>query len=166
MDSAHDLGDIAISSRILELMIRLKVRNDIRDLLNNYLTNYDICRQNSNVLTHFTAHIPEEADSESFDLKAVSFVRVKGISANKQLFPSSLTDIRRAAVDIRGLALHSWRIYEVLELLAPGKPSELPPLIVAPELLVKPPQNNSPILKRQPKLSRAERRKRARHGFG
>jgi hypothetical protein len=158
---AHDLGAIAISSRIRELMTRLDIRDDIQSVLNNYLTNYDICRQNRNVLTHFTAHVPKDIDFDTVDLKSVQFVRVKSLFATADFFPSTLSDIRRVAAEIRGLALHSWSIYEALESLAADKPSELPPPIVAPELLVTPRQNNSRKPTRQPKLSRAERRKRA-----
>ena len=162
----HDLGDIALSTRIRELMRRKDLRNDIQALIENYLTNYDICRQNRNVLSHFTAFIPKDADLESIELKSISFVRAKvGVAADHQYFPSALNDIRRVASKIRGLSLHSWSIFQALEELARGKPATLPPLIVAPELLVKPPQNNSPKPTRQPKLSRAERRKRARRGM-
>lgn len=160
----HDLGDMALSTRIREIMKRREHPDGVEPLLNNYLPNYDICRQNRNVLTHFTATVPKDADFASVDLKSVSFIRLKGVSAKADIFPSSLGDIRRVAAEIYGLCVHSWSIYQALDALAKGKHAELPPLIAAPELLVKPPQNNSPKPTRQRKLSRAERRKKGRRG--
>jgi hypothetical protein len=158
----HDLGDIALSKRIKEIMNRRHDNSEIRALIDNYLSNYDVCRQNRNTLTHFTGFVPRDANKETVDLSSIRFVRLKDIKAKPEFFPSALIDIRRVALEIRGLSLHSWRIYEVLELLAEGKSPELPPIIVAPELLLKPPQNNTLKPGREPKLSRAERRKRAR----
>jgi hypothetical protein len=156
---AHDLGDISISTKIKEMLKLRPPDSDADALLRCCLQVYDVCRQNRNSLTHFTASVPSR-DADAATLTAASFVRIKGPSPEASPLPSSLNDIRRVAIEVHYLAVYLWKIYKALVARGEGKPATLPPLIAAPELLWKPPQSTAPKQKRPPKPSRASRRKK------
>jgi hypothetical protein len=133
----------------------------IVEIVSNYLSVYDICRQNRNVLSHFTP-VGSLRDEEK-----IIFAKMKGITGKIDPIPSTLVDIRRVAAEIMGLMTYSWRIYKALDELDRGQTPELPPIIAVPMLLVKPPpQTNQEPNERRPssqkerRLKRKERRER------
>jgi hypothetical protein len=155
---AHDLGDISISTKIREMLKLYPGTSEADELLKCSLAVYDACRQNRNSLTHFTASVPA-SKADAAGVAAASFVRIKGPSPEPSPLPSSLADIRRVAIEIHILAVWLWKIYKALIARAEGRPAELPPQLVVPDLLWKPPPRTAPKPKRPPRPSAASRRK-------
>jgi hypothetical protein len=129
---AHDMGDISLTERITEVLKIRPLADDEQDLLLNALKVYDVCRQNRNLLTHFTVNRANGADDEFV------FLRTKGPSAAPKKFPSSLEDIRRVAFEIQTLSVYLHRIWKALLHRGADKATPLPPIIELPELLWKP----------------------------
>ncbi|MGA8496319.1 MAG: hypothetical protein WB764_12630, partial [Xanthobacteraceae bacterium] len=147
----HDIGDISLCEKIKEMVKAVKPNPEVATVLNAYLKVYDACRINRNTLTHFTsATNPADPD----DLLNAVFLRRKGPSGQPNPLPSTLKDIRRVAEEIHTLTIYSWRLYKALLARNEGKPAELPPTIVAPDLLWKPPPPIVPKPKRLPRSSR------------
>jgi hypothetical protein len=130
---AHDMGAISLIERITELLKIRPLANDEQELLVNALKIYEICRQNRNLLTHFTVNRSKEADDEFV------FLRTKGPSAAPKQFPSSLEDIRRVAFEIQTFSVYLHKIWKALIHREVDKSTPLPPIIALPELLWKPP---------------------------
>jgi hypothetical protein len=149
---AHDLGDIAISDRIRELLHAKNYEQNVVNLIENVLDVYDACRQNRNSLTHF--HI-EKLDGEFL------LARIKGPKWTTYILPNGLKDFRRVAEEIWELSLWLRKIWRELANLRDGLPASLPQIQPVPELLWKPPQQGPIKQPRQPRPSRASRRRAA-----
>lgn len=147
---AHDMGDISLCEKIKEMLKIMQPEPEVDTVLNAYLKAYDVCRINRNTLTHFTsATNPTNPD----DLLNAVFLRRKGPSGKPNELPSTLKDIRRVAEEIHSLTIYSWKLYKALLARNEGKQAELPPTIVPPDLLWKPPPPIVPKPKRLPPTS-------------
>jgi hypothetical protein len=145
----HDIGDISLCEKIKEMVKVVRPDPDVATVLDAYLKAYDACRINRNTLTHFTS-ATNPADP---DLLNAVFLRRKGPSGKPNPLPSTLKDIRRVAEEIHTLMIYSWKLYKALLARNEGKRAELPPIIVAPDLLWKPPPPIVPKPKRLPQSS-------------
>src|SRR5450631_87221 len=154
---AHDLGDISISERIKELLKARPIDPDEQALILTALDVYDICRQNRNLLTHFTVNKGSKGEADSDFV----FVRTKGPSPISKAFPSTLEDVRAVAVNTKTLSIYLHKIQKALHEREMGEDVPLPPIVAAPGLLWKPPSPTDTKPPRQPKSSRASRRNAA-----
>jgi len=125
---AHDLGQVAISTKIEALARAKNFSCATQSAIKNTLEVYDICRQNRNQLVHFW---------------------VSGLSGDRQLyrkskkpefsvkvFKSDLADIRRVAEDIKALAYHMSALQAAINTTGRGPPnSPLPSNLALPALL-------------------------------
>ena len=133
---AHDMGPLSISERITEFLKLYPLKDDEQELVLNALEVYEVCRQNRNMLTHFTISLVDPAAPESeYNFK---FVRMKGPSPTAKEFPSSLTDVRSVAFNTKMLAIYLYKIYQALNDRVSGKDVPLPPIVAAPGLLSTP----------------------------
>jgi hypothetical protein len=148
---AHDMGDIAVSSRIKEMLKIDSPDSQLTDLILNGLEVYDCCRINRNTLTHFTFSVNDDG---TFD-----FARRKGPSSNKTIIPSSLNDVRRVALETKLLSLYLWHLHESIRTFGSPSPRPFPPKLELPELLLKHPPRTDTKRQRPPKSSRASHRK-------
>jgi hypothetical protein len=147
----HDIGDISLCEKIKEMIKVVQPNPEVATVLGAYLKVYDACRVNRNTLTHFTsATNPTTPD----DLMNAVFLRRKGPSGQPNELPSTLTDVRRVAEEVQALTIYSWKLYKALLARSEGKQAELPPTIVPPDLLWKPPPPTVPKPKRLPRSSR------------
>jgi hypothetical protein len=144
---AHDMGSISLIERITEVLKIRPLADDEQELLMNSLKIYDICRQNRNLLTHFTVNRSKEADDEFV------FLRTKGPSAAPKQFPSSLEDIRRVALEIQTFSVYLHKIWKALIHREVDNSTPLPPIIELPELLWKPPLPTDTDIQLQQKSS-------------
>jgi len=132
---AHDMGDISLSERIKELLKVRPIDPAEQALILNALEVYDACRQNRNLLTHFTVSIGSKDEPES-DYK---FVRTKGPSPTPKEFPSTLDDVRAVASNTKTLSVYLHQIHKALTEREAGKDVPLPPRVASPELLLRHP---------------------------
>jgi hypothetical protein len=146
---AHDLGDIAISTRIMALARAKKFDEAALSALENALAVYDVCRRNRNQLTHFWA------------MGGIAGGRTLYHRSKKpddyfpDLFDSKLEDIRRVAEEIMALRDHLFQLEGAINGIgrkAPGAPwpSKLP----VPKLLYEPPPPIPTKPKHRPQSSR------------
>jgi hypothetical protein len=145
---AHDMGDKSLSDRIKEHLKASPLLPDEQALILNALDVYDVCRQNRNALTHFTVRITSKDENEN-DFK---FVRTKGPTAVPVEFPSTLKDVRAIAFNTKMLSVYLHQIYQALTAREGGKDAPLPPIVDAPELLLKllPQSHKEPTHQRPP----------------
>jgi hypothetical protein len=148
---AHDLGDIAVVTRI-KILAKRRYKDDpvtVR-VIENALEVYDICRQNRNQLTHFD--IAAGLGSDVLTL----FRRSKNPETrDSPPFPDSLNDIRRVGRDIRRLSGHLQHIWMVLLVnRVQGRREPLPNILRVPEPLWKPLPHVPTKRKRRPPSSR------------
>ena len=152
---AHELGDIALMTRIK--FVAHRIENDVPLIaaITNALEVYEVCRQNRNQLSHFDmALVPI---GEGLQLRLGLTRRGKTPEYRRSIpFPDLIKDIRRVARDIRRLNTYLYRLER--HMFAKWKPSEfiqpeqwpLPNTLPLPELLWKPPlklpKNRSPRL--------------------
>jgi hypothetical protein len=148
---AHDMGDISMSDKIREAIKWGNYTPEWAQVIEAYLKIYDVCRQNRNALTHFTASIPSASIEHA---TSATFLRMKGVKGEANPLPSSLDDVRRVAGEIHNFVIYSWGMHKALDALRKGQPSELPPLVLPPDLLVKPPQANRPKRPARPQPKR------------
>jgi hypothetical protein len=153
---AHDMGDISMCEKIKEMLKIRPPEDDVLTVLTSYLKAHDACRINRNTLTHFTGSLPSAQHNPS----QVVFVRMKGPVPEQNPLPSSLEDIRRVAHETHTFAMYSWKLYKALVERYEGKQATLPPPIVPPELLWKPPPPIVPKPKRLPGSFQASRKPR------
>ena len=153
---SNDIGDIALSGKIVALIDAMTTNTDEAICLRNYLSVYDVCRQNRNLLCH---GMPS-TDKGALEPRDAFLLKMKGHKLNPIPIPSSLGDIRRMAFELRYLTMVSWNIYEALVKRRRGVHSALPLPMPLPELLVKPPQQSSPQSTRRQKLPRWGLRKK------
>jgi hypothetical protein len=152
---AYELGDIAISERIKALMKFKKYPLELIASVENVLEVYEICRRNRNQLTHF--HVLEYRD----DL-ALMRISKKVDSPELAQFANTLEDIRRVADEVKWLGVRLWVATIMLEEYRQKKThGPLPPILLLPELLWKPPQQAPTGPPRPPRSSSASRRKAA-----
>lgn len=149
----HDIGDVSLSNKIAEMLPYTKLADDSIGSIINYISVYDRCRQNRNMLSHFVPSV-----KVGDDLTSAIFVRRKGIKGEKIELPSDLSDLRRVAEEILTLARFSWTLYRALDERRMGRNAQLPPLIVPPELLAKPLPDADPESKQPRQPSKKERR--------
>jgi hypothetical protein len=152
---AHDLGDIAISDRIREMLVLYERYES--DIIENALDVYDICRQNRNSLTHFHT---EKLDGE------LLLARIKGPRWTTHILPNEIKDFRRIADDIWDFSIWFRQIWRTMTLRQDGMLAPLPGIRPLPELLWKPPHldpkvQKSPRPPSVPKLSAAQKRAKA-----
>src|SRR5262249_37342148 len=139
----HDMGDVAIWERIIEVA---KTRSELADefeALTNARDVYDECRKNRNSLTHFKLSTTDDGERV--------LARMKGPSMQIYLLPSDISDLRRVAVEILQLANHLEMIWQALANRTDGHYVPLPEKLPVPELLWKPPPQ-------APKASKPPRR--------
>jgi hypothetical protein len=152
---AHDMGDVSMCSKIqgqLEFFEK-SANKQISARLYRATEVYDACRLNRNALTHFT--IDPKPDS------TFSFVRTKGIKYEPREFPSSLSELRRVAIEVQALSMYLWKLHKAISTFQKPNAEPLPPLLGVPELLVKPPRQThggqaSQLRQRQPKGQKKE----------
>src|SRR5262249_542313 len=101
---AHDLGDIATSTKIEALARAKNFSSAFQSAIKNTLDVYDICRQNRNQLVHFWTSGSDV--SGGLQLYRMDRKSKKADYPGQQPFKSDLADIRRVAGDIKALASH------------------------------------------------------------
>lgn len=133
----HDIGDIALSNSIHELLRQNKtLSKDFREATVYALKIYDINRINRNQLSHF---LPMPAGS------TVTLRRMKGPRFNPQTIQASVEDIRRVADDIVILTKFLRGLSHILSALnVQHPPPALPDKPPLPEMLWKPPPQGQP----------------------
>jgi hypothetical protein len=131
---AHDLGDLAICTRIETFMVFRGYKDHGRALIENVLEVYDICRKNRNSIVH--AWVRASGPDPSLARKSR-----KPDNSEPSPFPSSLADIRRVADDIEDLGNRLWLMCCLIDDGQLAKPVASPEKVPLPELLWKnPPQ--------------------------
>lgn len=134
----HNMGDIALSTAIEQIVETSKLPDDLKEAIDYALKIYDINRLNRNQLTHF---LPSA-------IRGSDLSRMRGPSYDPQPIADSLEDIRRVAKDIWELLGYltgllnvlAWRLYRSLH---PHPMEPMPPLPdrpALPESVWKPPQ--------------------------
>jgi hypothetical protein len=144
----HEVGDLAISASILEIIEHKSFSTPIHDAIEHALKLYDANRINRNQLTHFVPLPLEESD----------LARMKGPNWNPQPFSDSVQDLRRVAEDIFNLFNYLVALNQILyaadHTVKPITSSEqsppVPDTIPLPERLWKPLPPNPQKRKEQP----------------
>jgi hypothetical protein len=149
---AHDLGDVAICTRVQVFATFRGYHPDAMALIENVLKVYDLCRQNRNSIVH--AWTRTSGPDPSLARKSK-----KPDDPEATPFPSTLTDLRRVADDVKSLSIRLWLLNCFLEDGSMAKPLASPKKLPLPELLWKPPPQDSTKPKRPPRPSGASRRK-------
>ena len=134
----HDLGDLALSTRIKTIMRINKFHDETISLVENCIHVYDHCRQNRNSVCHawtvgaFSNHGLARRSKKPDEMDPIPF-------------PATLTDLRRVADDILSLDVRLWEMALMISeldptLSDPGKRVHFPWLdkLPLPELLWKP----------------------------
>jgi hypothetical protein len=135
---AHDLGDIAISTKIEALARAKNFSSAFQSAIKNALDVYDICRQNRNQLVHFWASGSDV--SGGLQLYRMGRKNKKADYTGPQPFKSDLADIRRVADDIKTLASHMSALEAAINATGRAAPnSPLPSKLALPALLYSPP---------------------------
>jgi hypothetical protein len=135
----HDLGDIAISSRV-ETFARFRGHHPYtRELISNALAVYDVCRQNRNCIVH--------AWTFSTGPNPALLRRSKRpIDPEPSPFPNSVDDLRRVADETYAL----WfRLSELTRCLQEDVPLTSLEKLRVPALLWTPPQSPKEPRRRQ-----------------
>ena len=134
---AHDLGDIAICTRIAALL-RVKGRPEAAQYaIGNVLAVYDVCRQNRNQLTHFG--VAQFADNFTIGRKSK-----KPDSRKPGMFPSSIEHVRRVVDEIKALEERMWFLTACQESFDNSGQAPWPAKLPLPEMLWKPPPPTPP----------------------
>jgi hypothetical protein len=144
----HDMGDLAISARIKEIIKLERFDGEERAIIIHTLDVYDICRQNRNSLTHFKVGLSEDGDR--------ILMRMKGPSINSHSLPSNVDDFRRVALELDQLAKTLRLLWRALASRADGNMPPLPDKLVEPAHLWTPllQANKEPGPQRPPSLMR------------
>ncbi len=140
---AHDLGDMAICSRIETFAAFRGYRDHGKVLIENVLEVYDLCRQNRNSIVHAWTRAAGPDPSLARKSK-------KPDNPEPSPFPSTLTDIRRVADDIEALSTRLWLVCCLLDDGELEKPLISPEKLPLPETLWKPPPQSRRKSPRQP----------------
>jgi hypothetical protein len=147
-----DLGDVSICTRIGVLMAsRTDLHPDAVALITNALAIYDLCRQNRNSVVHaWTVGSGSQAP--------LARKSKKPDQLDAEPFPCELNDLRRVAEEIQWLSRRLFVLNYHFEQgsMATALPS--PRKLPLPELLWKPPPQDSIKPKRPPRPSRASRK--------
>jgi hypothetical protein len=132
---AHDLGNVAISTKI-EVLARAKnFSSEIQLAIKNAKAVYDICRQNRNQLVHFWTSGSDLSGGRQLYRKSK-----KPDWRVPQRFKSDLADIRRVAEDIKALSYHMSKLEAAINKTGRAAPnSPLPTELALPALLYSPP---------------------------
>ena len=130
---AHDLGNIAICTKIKSLARAKNFSSAFQSAIENTLEVYNICLQNRNQLVHFWT------SSLSGDLQLYRKSK-KADYTTPELFKSDLADIRRVAEDIKRLAYHMSALEAAINKTGRAAPnSPLPNKLTLPARLYSPP---------------------------
>jgi hypothetical protein len=130
---AHDLGDVAISTKIKALSRAKNFSPEFQSAIKNTLDVYDICRENRNQLVHFWG-IGLSGDRQLYRKSKKPDFTVP------EPFKSDLADIRRVAEDIKALAPHISSLEAAINTTGRGPPnSPLPSELALPVRLYSPP---------------------------
>jgi hypothetical protein len=125
---AHDLGDIAMCTRVKTFTVFRGYRDHGRALIENVLAVYDLCRQNRNSIVHawtrFSGPNPPLARKSK-----------KADNPEPSPFPSDLSDIRRVAEDIEELRARLWLLCCMIDDGELAKPLTSPEKLLLPGLL-------------------------------
>jgi hypothetical protein len=133
----HDIGDVAISTSITEILGKTAWPKPVADAILHGLKLYEANRINRNQLTHY---LPSS-------FVGVDLARLKGPDFNPEPIPNDVTDLRRVADDIGRLLEYIGTIISIIysRQYAGNANAILPPLpdtIPLPERLWKPPPPN------------------------
>jgi hypothetical protein len=131
---AHDLGQVAISTKIEALARAKNFSSQFQSAIKNTLAVYEICRQNRNQLVHFWFFSGVRGDGHLYR-------KSKKADYNPPvLFKSDLVDIRRVAEDIKALARHMAQLEAAINQTGRAMPnSPMPNELPLPALLYSPP---------------------------
>lgn len=144
----HDMGDIALSNSIRQIVKTGHLPDDLKEAIRYGLDIYDICRLNRNHLTHF---VPSA-------LRGSDLPRVKGPVFEPQPIADSLEDIRRVAKEVEELLGYlsgllnvlAWRLYNSLQPQSAEAVPPLPDRPPPPSRLWKPPPPDRPAQQSRP----------------
>jgi hypothetical protein len=159
----HDLGDIAICTRLTAYMDAAPNADKISDVIaviRNALAAYDICRQNRNQFTHFRLNYDPATEKLSLARQG------KTARLERVPFPDSLEDMRRVAREISGLCTYLNDSNAFLTRHNTDTPLPLPDKVNLPALIWTPPPQKPPRQRRPRRPSPATRRKVAMGGGG
>jgi hypothetical protein len=149
-----DLGDVSIATRISVLMQSRGFHADATTLIKNALEFYDRCRQNRNSIVHAWTQ------ARGYRLTLVRKSKDPGKMEHAP-FPCELENIRGVAEEVQWLSRRLWILVCLYEDGRMARAIPSPKILPLPELLWKPPLPPNTRLKRQPRSSRASRRKEA-----
>lgn len=139
----HDLGDVAMCTRVRTFALFRGYHPDAIALIENVLAVYDLCRQNRNSIVH--AWTRSSGADPSLARKSK-----KPHDPESTPFPSELPDLRRVANETEWLSARLWLLCCLLEDGSMNKPLPSPKILPLPELLWKPHHQDSTKPKRQP----------------
>src|SRR5262245_28212633 len=142
---AHDLGNIAICTKIKALARAKNFSSAFQSAIENTLEVYDICLQNRNQLVHFwTSGLSGDRQLYRKSKKADY--------TTPELFKSDLADIRRVAEDIKALAYQMSGLEAAINTTGRGPPnSPLPSKLALPARLYSPPPQAPTKQKQKPR---------------
>jgi hypothetical protein len=145
---AHDLGDITLWTKIVDVAHAKKLDEDTVGILQHASKLYERNRVNRNQFVH--AHAAMTGGGEDMKL-----IRVKGPKLEFQLISDSLEDIRRVAEDIGHLRRYLHDVWFYIQSGRKGGKFPLPGKPSLPALVWSPPPQTPPKRQRQRKSSRA-----------
>ena len=149
---AHDLGDVALATRIKTLPPKFFEGWPI-EVIENALAVYDVCRQNRNQLTHFMPLYEWYGEEHKVSLRRRS---KKPGSLELSPFADDIEDLRRVAIEIHELSRNLTGLWDQLATIqSRGVLHPQPPWLQKlplPELLWKsaPPTRTKPPRPRRP----------------
>jgi hypothetical protein len=150
---AHDLGDVAIFTKIEALARAKNFSSAFQSAIKNTLAVYNICRQNRNQLVHFWV----SGLSHDRQWYRMHRKRKKADYTGPQPFKSDLADIRRVADDIKTLASHMSALEAAINATGRAAPnSPLPNKLALPALLYSPPPQVPTTPKQKPKRTSSQ----------
>jgi hypothetical protein len=150
----YDLGDVAISTRISVLMQTRGFHPNAIVLIKNALEFYDRCRQNRNSIIHAWTQ------GSGYWAKMVRKSKDPR-KMESEPFPCELEDVRRVAEEIQWLSRRLWILACLYEDGSLAREISSPRTLPLPDVLWKHPLQGQTKPKRQPRSSRASRRRAA-----
>lgn len=153
---SHDLGDITILTKTVELARAREFPDDLIEDLLHASKLYDRCRGNRNTFVHAgAAAMPRQARDED----NLTMTRTKGSSRLSPAIPDTLEDLRRVAEDISTLNGFLQRVFFRAAKANQGQPTrpsrERPPL---PASIWSPPPKAQSKRTRPPQSSLGKRK--------
>jgi hypothetical protein len=146
----HDLGDLAVMSRIREIAKLRITDRPTTEAVEHAIVCYETCRRNRNLLTHFSLALASGGDDAGLRIWRRS---KKPDDPIGHQIPDRILDIRRVSSEIAALNRFLSELWMFVMLRDKGTRLSLPRKLIAPKLLWTPPPQGPTKRKPRPRSS-------------